>query len=300
VRLILLAVFAGVCFPQVVIAQVVPTVEKLVVRGDLANAQALTSLYRRQYGNTPEALAAMSWLARGELNAQQYDKALADAEEVQRLVTDSLALRKLDGDPYTPLALGASYEVQAQSMAALKRRSEALQLLQSAERQWRGTSIVPRLQKNVLLLTLVGHPLPEIHGTPNVWRGKPVLFFFWAHWCPDCKAMAPAIAKLAAEFEPKGLIVVAPTRLYGYTAEHENATPAEEKTFIDKVYQRFYAVIPKAIVPLDTSNFERFGASTTPTLVLADKNGTVRLYHPGSMKEQALRDAIVALGFDGR
>jgi thiol-disulfide isomerase/thioredoxin len=274
-------------------AQLVPYVEAMVSRGNLGDAQNLTTQYRHQYGTTPEALAAMSWLARGDLNAHQYDQAITDAEEVERLVKQSLAIRKLDSDPYTPLALGASYEVQAQALAATKRRSEALQLLQREEHEWHGTSIVSRLQKNVLLLTLVGHPLPEIRGVPDTWRGKPVLLFFWAHWCPDCKADAPILAKLAAEFEPKGLVVVAPTRLYGYTAANENALPAEEKLYINQVFQLYYAMIPKVIVPFDAGNFDRFGASTTPTIVLADGAGIVRFYHPGLMDESSLRDAIV-------
>ncbi len=276
-------------------AQVVPYVEALVTRGDLNDAQVLTARYRREFGNTPETLAAMSWLARGELKNHSYDKAITDAEEIQNLVKSSLALHKLDSERFSPLALGASYEVQAQALAALNRRSEALQLLQSAEREWGGTSIVGRLQKNVLLLTLVGHPMPEIRGVANTWRGKPALFFFWAHWCSDCKGMSPAIAKLASEFEPQGLVVVAPTRLYGYTAQQENVTPAEEKAVLDQVFQRFYAVIPKVIVPVDASNFERFGASTTPTLVLTDRQGMVQLYHPGAMPEQPLREALQKL-----
>jgi thiol-disulfide isomerase/thioredoxin len=287
VRFLLLLLAAAACH-----AQIVPYVEGLVTRGDLSGAQAMTARYRHEFGNAPETLAAMSWLARGEFKEHHYDKALTDAEEVQGLVKSSLALRKLDSEPYLPLALGASLEVQAQSLAALNRRSEALQLLQSAEREWSGTSIVGRLQKNILLLTLVGHPLPEIRGVADTWRGKPVLFFFWAHWCVDCKAMSPVIAKLAAEFEPRGLVVVAPTRLYGYTAQQEHVTPAEEKLVLKEVFDRYYAAIPNAIVPIDASNFDRFGASTTPTLVLADKRGTVTLYHPGAMPEQALREAI--------
>jgi len=287
VRVVLFLLFAPVCH-----AQIVSYVEALVTRGDLSGAQAMTARYRHEFGNAPETLAAMSWLARGEFKEHHYERALTDAEEVQGLVKSSLTLRKLDSEPYLPLALGASYEVQAQSLAALNRRSEALQLLQSAEHEWKGTSIVGRLQKNVLLLTLVGHPLPEIHGVADSWRGKPVLFFFWAHWCSDCKAMSPVIAKLAAEFEPRGLVVVAPTRLYGYTAQQENVTPAQEKVVLNEVFKRYYAAIPKAIVPIDASNFDRFGASTTPTLVLADKRGIVTLYHPGAMPEQALREAI--------
>jgi thioredoxin-related protein len=45
---------------------------------------------------------------------------------------------------------------------------------------------------------------------------------------------------------------------------------------------------------LDSSNFERFGVSTTPTLVIADKRGIVRLYHPGYLDEKSLRAAIEA------
>jgi thiol-disulfide isomerase/thioredoxin len=287
VRFVLSLIFAVTCH-----AQIVPYVEALVTRGDLNSAQVMTARYRREFGNTPETLAALSWLARGDFKNHDYEKALSDAEEVQTLVKSSLALRKLDSEPYLPLALGASYEVQAQTLVALNRRSEALQLLQTAEREWKGTSIVGRLQKNVLLLTLVGHPLPEIRGVPDTWRGKPVLFFFWAHWCSDCKAMSPVIARLAAEFEPQGLVVVAPTRFYGYTAQQETVTPAEEKPVLDQVFQRYYAAIPKVIVPIDTSNFDRFGASTTPTIVLADKHGMVALYHPGAMQELALKEAL--------
>lgn len=288
-------VFCFLLLAQGCFAQVVPYVQALVEKGDLMDAQLLSSRYRRQFGNTPEALAAMSWVARGELAAGQYDEANKDAQDVEHAVRASLATRKLDSDPWTPIALGASFEVQAQVMVARHQRTEALQLLGTEEKEFRGTSVETRLKKNILLLTLVGHPLPEVRGVPNTWKGKPVLFFFWAHWCPDCKADGPIIAKLAAEFEPKGLVVVAPTRLYGYTAQEETATPASEKAFIDQVFEHYYAAIPKVIVPLDTSNFERFGVSTTPTLVTADRRGVVRVYHPGFMDEASLRAALSAV-----
>ena len=89
--------------------------------------------------------------------------------------------------------------------------------------------------------------------------------------------------------------MIAPTRLYGYTAQEEHAPPAIEMPFIEKVYQKYYSNIPNAQVPVDTGNFRRFGASTTPTIVLVDRHGIVRLYNPGVMDEVALRSAIEPL-----
>jgi hypothetical protein len=36
-------------------------------------------------------------------------------------------------------------------------------------------------------------------------------------------------------------------------------------------------------VPVSEENFKAYGASTTPTVVLIDRAGIVRLYHPGEM-----------------
>jgi thiol-disulfide isomerase/thioredoxin len=269
-------------------------------QGDLTNAKALVDQYRRLNGDTPEALEAFSWVARGEAAAGNLDQAVQDAKQIEHAALASLGTRKLDSEPHLPLALGAAYEVEANALVQQNKRTEALQLLRSALTTWRGTSLVDRLQKNINQLTLQGRPMPPLRetawigkpGAPNAWRGKPLLLFFWAHWCADCKAEAPIIIQMAQQFEPKGLVVVAPTRLYGYTAQDENAPPPEEKAFIERVFNAYYAGIPNVQVPLDNGNFERFGASTTPTIVLVDKRGTVQLYHPGVMDENALRAAI--------
>jgi len=45
-------------------------------------------------------------------------------------------------------------------------------------------------------------------------------------------------------------------------------------------------------VPVSNANFDKYGASTTPTLVLIDRQGHVALYHPGFMSYNDLRTAI--------
>jgi thiol-disulfide isomerase/thioredoxin len=285
-------------------AVLVAYVQMAVERGDLTSASALVAQFRRQAGDTPEALEALAWVARGELSAGRLDEASKKAEEVKRLCETALVSRKLDDEPNLPLALGAAYEVQAQALNENHQRTEAVRLLQSAERKWRGTSIVARLQKNLNVLTLEGKALPILRASEwigakpvpeSTLRGKVVLLFFWAHWCADCKAEAPILKQLGTEFERKGLVIIGPTKRYGYTPQDEHASAAEERTFIEKVYARFYSEIPNLKVPISEMNFERFGASTTPTIVLADRQGIVKLYHPGLMDEASLRAAIEPL-----
>lgn len=281
--------------------KIVAYVVSALQQGDLESARAFVRQYRRLNGDTPEALEAFSWLARGEAAAGNLAEATKDAEEIEHAAQTSLATRKLDSEPHLPLALGAAYEVRADVLNRQGKRAEALQILRSGMVKWRGTSLVDRFQKNINLLTLQGKQMPLLRETewigtkppaPGAWHGKVTLLFFWAHWCLDCKAESPIIARIAQEFEPKGLVVIAPTRLYGYTAEDENAPPAQEKAFVQKVFDRYYADIPNVQVPLDAGNFGRFGASTTPTIVLIDRRGIVQLYHPGVMDEASLRSSI--------
>lgn len=291
-------------FGQPPTPRIVAYVQLSLQHGDLESAEALVAQYRNLNGDTPEAMDALSWLARGELMAGHIPQASQDAAQIVHASQIAVSTRKLDAEPYLPLALGSAYEIQAGVLARDHEPAQAVALLQSAMRSWRGTSVEDRLQQGINLLTLEGKPAPPLGMSDwigqrpaprSTWRGKVVLLYFWADWCSDCKADAPIIAKIAERFEPQGLLVIAPTRLYGYTAQDEHAPPAEEKAFIGKVFVKFYAGIPRVQVPLNTANFRRFGASTTPTIVLIGRRGFVKLYHPGVMTEQELQNAIEPL-----
>jgi thiol-disulfide isomerase/thioredoxin len=290
--------------PRVASAQdnLVAEVQQALSQGDLARAESVVAFYRRLNGDTPEAIEAFSWLGRAELSSGKLDGAMDNADQTRQMVLRQLKTRKLDSDPHLALALGAAFEVEAQALAERGQRSEAVSLLQAAIRTYQGTSVVGRLRKNLNLLTLTGKPAPPLQLTEFLFPSiapssvrKVQLLFFWAHWCSDCKAEAPIIARIASDLEPKGLTVIGPTMLYGYTKGGQDAIAAEERPYIRQVFQQYYAIIPKMTVPLSTVNFETFGASTTPTLVVIDRQGIVRLYHPGRLSESDLRAVIQPL-----
>jgi thiol-disulfide isomerase/thioredoxin len=256
-------------------------------------------------GTTPESIEALSWQARRDVASGDLRNADAEATSVLRQSEGLLKGQPLDGSPHLALAVGAAYEVQAQVLEADGQKTAAIQLLQNAMRQWAGTSIATRLQKNLNLLTLAGKHVPPLNLAHWIgsrkpqplssFRGKVVLLFFWADWCVDCKVQAPALINLATEFRSRGLVVIAPTMLYGYTPAEEHATAAEETIFAERVFQRFYSAIPDVEVPLDSENFQRFGASTVPTVVLVDRRGIIRLYHPGVIDEGIIKSALLPL-----
>lgn len=299
-KLIPASLFAAVAF-----ASVVTDVETAMSRGSFPLAEAILKSYQSQHGVTPEYLEALSWLARGDLITRQFDKADATAKETEQMAVQSLASRPLDAEPHLPLALGAAIEVEAQVLTANGDRTGALALLRQDLVKYAKTSIRTRIQKNINLLTLEGRPAPALQETEFLGsrpvpllalRGKPVLLFFWAHWCPDCKQEEHILAEIAREYGPKGLVMIAPTQRYGYVANGDEASPADEMKYIEQIRHQYYADLLSLPAPVSEANFRNYGASTTPTLVLIDRHGIVRVYHPGAMTLDELRAALNKVG----
>jgi len=285
-------------------ASLVNDVRGLIARHDAVAAERAVRAYQAQSGATPELAAALSWLARDALAGRRFDRAESYAAESRKMSLDLLGSRPLDSDAWLPTALGASIEVQAQALAGQGKRAEAVGFLLDQIQIFASTSIGERIHKNINLLSLEGKPAPAL--ATSEWlgpkplplaalRGHPVLLFFWAHWCPDCKAMVPILADIEKTYGPQGLVLVGPTKRYGYAAGGAPAAPGEEKQYIEQVRQRYYAGLSAMPVPLSGAGFAAYGASTTPTIVLIDGQGVVRLYHPGALTERELTAGILDL-----
>jgi thiol-disulfide isomerase/thioredoxin len=264
--------------------------------GDFLTGEAAAAEYKREHGVDAEYLSAVGWLARGAALLGRTDAAWAYVAEVRREI--------LTEKPDLTVPLGAAIETEGRLRAQRDGRGSALRFLESEFARAEDTELKCRIRKNVNLLSLEGQPAPEIKAAEGVGaapqkladlKGKPVLLFLWAHWCGDCRAQAPIIGRVLEKYRPRGLAVVAPTRLFGTGAENKPATPAEEKSQIEKVWKEFYGMLDGVSAPLDTETMVRYGVSSNPTLVLVDKKGLVRLFTPTRMSEAELSRRIEEL-----
>lgn len=277
-------------------------VRALLANGDFGRAEALVRDDIARRGPAPDALEAMSWIARAYLMTNNLPAADKYAMETYRLCASARPRTDVNAEHSWELAMGAALEVRSEVLSASGKKAQAVALLRRELARYHDTELGTRIQKNLNTIELVGRPAPPLATADYLGskrppslaslRGRPVLLFFWADWCPDCKADAPVIVRIRRDF-PK-LALIGPTQLYGY-ANGEEATPQQERGFMDAVLHRFYTDLLDMPVPISAANLKAYGASTTPTLVLLDRAGIVRMYHPGAMTYEDLAAAIRAL-----
>jgi thiol-disulfide isomerase/thioredoxin len=283
---------------------VVAEVRAAIAARDLDRAGAIVAKRRAEQGTIPEVLEALSWLGRGALAQGELDRADRYAREAQRLAVASLGTGSIDRAPRLATAIGAGIEVQAQVLGQRGQRSEAVYFLQRELETYKDTSIHKRIQKNINLLSLEGRPAPALDRSEYIGppppslaelKGKVLVLFFWAHWCSDCKAQGPILAELLAKYQAQGLAVVAPTQRFGYVGGGAAAGPDEERQYILQVRDGYYGFLKTVPVPMSEANHKLYGVSSTPTLVVVDRQGIVKLYHPGRMTRDALEQQLLPL-----
>lgn len=285
-------------------SDLVTGVRAATAAGDWSRAEQQIAEHRAARGTTAESVLAISWLARGAAVEKRWADAARWARQARSEAATALRGRSIDADPFLPGAVGNAIDVQAQVAVESGARSEAVALLEQQLRTYAGTSIEKRLRKTLNLYTLEGTRAPALDLSEFIGarppaltalEGKVVLLFFWAHWCADCKAQAPILAALNDKYRNDGLVIVAPTQRFGYVAGGAQASTADERRYIEQVRAEYYPVLAGLPMPLVAANHLRYGVSSTPTLVLVDRQGIVRLYNPGRMTAEALDAQIQRL-----
>ena len=109
-----------------------------------------------------------------------------------------------------------------------------------------------------------------------------VLLDFWAVWCPPCRRSVPALAKLAEELGPKGLVV--------YAVNQQDAPDAVRNFLKSENVDITVLMDPESVVG------DLYGVSSIPKMVLINRTGTVVFvnngYGPGA--ERRIRKAVEA------
>ncbi len=269
--------------------------------GDLPSAESILDYHRAEKGEDGDYTMGVAWVARGAALLGDWPAASAYAKSARRIAEAKLkTAADYESESEAVYALGTAIEVESQALVAAGKKEEAIRLLDASEKAQESAhapyNIRARIWKRRNLIELAGQKAPAFRVDDHVGaepptlaslRGKPVVLFFWWEACGDCRMEAAQFRKVVAKYAGKGVAFLAPTRFYGKAEER-----VAEKQRIEKSWNEVYGLSGQVPVAISDEAMLRYGVSATPTFVLIDRAGVVRLYSPTRMTDERLSAEI--------
>ena len=177
---------------------------------------------------------------------------------------------------------------KAEILADMGKTAEGLALLEDFKKSLpEGSTVTRSVDAAKALMTLKGNTAPALEverahmSFPGLaaWKGKVVILDFFAHWCGPCIASFPDMKQLYADLHGQGLEIVGVTTYYGYYKKDRGITPDVEFGKMGEFIGEHQLPWPVAYGP--RSNFEKYGVTGIPHVVVIGRDGKVHKYKVG-------------------
>ena len=247
-----------------------------------------TALILENHIDSPKIASALAQMSEAGASGQQFLKTVA--EKTTNKEVQGVALF------YCALAIDSqanSYESQGNEEGAKKFRADAIEMLDKA------VKLAPAAMIGDMTLTKaaaselismkigVGNPIPEVEGFDldgkkvkmSSFKGKVVLFDFWATWCGPCVRMIPHERELVEKMSKKPFV------LLSVSADTEKSAVTEFMSKEKMPWSHWWDGRGGPVAKM-------FRIQAYPTLFLIDAKGIVRKKWIGSPGNEVVDKAV--------